>query len=336
MKKKRQFLSDLNGNKMVEIPFIKLFQKNKELRNQLYQQYLKTEPIPEVSLYWENFYSSDEVARMIEENRDHALYTLRSEFHNLLVKKELPEKYYKHSIDHTKIIIDLKVLFTDMEDFKKIVLRKMVHNAKEFAENFAKVIIFKLEDIGILNLTKIILNDFLQEQKNGIIERELIFENEYQFQKRHGFSFESAKAEYRELKRYSDVYITEYLKNLSKALPPQPTPTFINKFDNISEVEIYKHFKAGLVDKQYLTEKELNEYLKAAFELKTKPETLFKLKHTPTKQKIYTVFYVYYKDISQKKHEKQKEYAALLGDYFEGYKTKIIQTNWARDYKTKK
>ncbi len=116
----------------------------------------------------------------------------------------------------------------------------------------------------------------------------------------------------------------------------QETPTFTNNFDNIKPNDIYKHFKAGLVETGYLTEQELNEYLKAAFELKTKPETLFKLKHTPTKQKIYTVFYVYYKDISQKKHERQKEYAALLGDFFEGYKTKIIQTNWARDYKTKR
>ena len=113
----------------------------------------------------------------------------------------------------------------------------------------------------------------------------------------------------------------------------QGTPNFINNFDNINTNEIHKHFRTGLVEKGYLTEQELNEYLKAAFELKTKPETLFKLKHTPTKQKIYTVFYIYYKDISQKKHERQKEYAALLGDFFEGYKTEIIQTNWARDYK---
>jgi hypothetical protein len=48
------------------------------------------------------------------------------------------------------------------------------------------------------------------------------------------------------------------------------------------------------------------------------------------------VFYVYYKDISGKKHESQKEYVALLGDYFEGYKNNVIQTNWARDYKTKR
>ena len=116
----------------------------------------------------------------------------------------------------------------------------------------------------------------------------------------------------------------------------QQQPTIRTIFDYITPVEIYKHFKAGLVEKGYLTEQELNEYFKAAFELKTTPETLFKLKHTPTKQKIYTVFYVYYKDISQKKHERQKEYAALLGDFFEGYKTEIIQTNWARDYKTKR
>ena len=129
-------------------------------------------------------------------------------------------------------------------------------------------------------------------------------------------------------------------ENKLKSLPPQQTetktPTFTNNFDNIKPTEIYKHFKAGLVEKGYLTEQEINEYLKAAFELKTKPETLFKLKHTPTKQKIYTVFYIYYKDVSQKKHERQKEYAALLGDFFEGYKTEIIQTNWARDYKTKR
>ena len=133
-------------------------------------------------------------------------------------------------------------------------------------------------------------------------------------------------------------------QNNIEPLPPQQTeteteqgtPTFTNNFDNIKPTEIYKHFKAGLVEKGYLTEQELNEYLKAAFELKIIPETLFKLKHTPTKQKIYTVFYIYYKDIAQKKHERQKEYAALLGDFFEGYKTETIQTNWARDYKTKR
>lgn len=153
---------------------------------------------------------------------------------------------------------------------------------------------------------------------------------------------EQDKNQLTEAERYK-VFLENLLIHLNTPSPQQTetktgqeTPTFTNNFDNIKPTEIYKHFKANLVEKGYLTEQELNEYLKAAFELKTIPETLFKLKHTPTKQKIYTVFYIYYKDISQKKHERQKEYAALLGDFFEGYKTEIIQTNWARDYKTKR
>jgi hypothetical protein len=136
--------------------------------------------------------------------------------------------------------------------------------------------------------------------------------------------------------------ITDILK--PQALPPQQneskkeqeTRTFTNNFDQINPTEIYEHFKAGLVEKGYLTEQELNKYLKVAFEIKTVPETLFKLKQTPTKQKIYTVFYTYYKDIAQKKHNTQKKYASLLGDFFEGYNTDIIKTNWARDYKIKR
>lgn len=114
------------------------------------------------------------------------------------------------------------------------------------------------------------------------------------------------------------------------------TPFFQNNFDNIEQGVIYNHFKAGLVEKGYLTEQDLIEYLKAAFEFKAKPERLFKLKQIPSMQKIYTVFYVYYKDVSGKIHKRQRDYAALLGEYFEGYDTEIIQTNWSREYKVKR
>jgi hypothetical protein len=137
--------------------------------------------------------------------------------------------------------------------------------------------------------------------------------------------------EYHEYRKQNLLINTNY-KNQGKSA----MPSFTNNFDNIKPDEIFMHFKQGLVDKGYLTENELSEYLRAAFELKAIPETLFKLKHTPTKQKIYTIFYNYYKDIAQKKHNRQTEYAALLGDYFEGYKTAIIQTNWAKEYKAKR
>jgi len=145
------------------------------------------------------------------------------------------------------------------------------------------------------------------------------------------------KTDYQILKDRYKSYLEQ-----KQGLPTQQTetitkqPNFTNNFDNVTTVEIFEHFNAGLVNKGYLTEQELNEYLKAAFELKTKPKRPFKLKHTPSKQRIYTLFYIYYKDISQKKHDRQKDYAELLGDYFEGYKTETIRTNWARDYKAKK
>jgi hypothetical protein len=110
----------------------------------------------------------------------------------------------------------------------------------------------------------------------------------------------------------------------------QGTPTFTNYFDKITPTEIYKHFKAGLVEKGYLTEQELNEYLKAAFELKTKPETLFKIKDAPNKATIEAVYYRYYKNVAGKIHGKQKQYAALLGDYFEGYKTTTVSSNFSK------
>jgi hypothetical protein len=103
---------------------------------------------------------------------------------------------------------------------------------------------------------------------------------------------------------------------------------FKNNFDNVKPIEIYNHFKAGLADKGYLTEQELNEYLKAAFELQTIPEALFKFKDAPTKQKITNIFYQYFKNIAGTPHGKQIKYAALLGDYFVGYVTKNVSTNF--------
>jgi hypothetical protein len=128
------------------------------------------------------------------------------------------------------------------------------------------------------------------------------------------------------------------LVNEIQNLPPQTTetkiaqrtPTFTNNFDNIEPTEIYKHFKTGLVEKGYLTEQELNEYLKAAFEFKKIPKTLFKIKNAPRKAAIEAVFYTYYKNLAGKIHGRQTLYAALLGNYFEGYKTNTVSSNFSK------
>jgi len=142
------------------------------------------------------------------------------------------------------------------------------------------------------------------------------------------------------LSEFHEIFIEDkpLLAMIKEPLPPQQPetkteqgkPAFTNNFDNIKPTEIYKHFKAGLVDKGYLTEQELNEYLKAAFELKTIPETLFKIKDAPNKAAIEAVFYRYYKNVAGKIHGKQNQYAALLGNYFEGYKTTTVSSNFSK------
>ena len=123
-------------------------------------------------------------------------------------------------------------------------------------------------------------------------------------------------------------------------IPPQQpepeTPSFQNNFDKVKPAEIYKHFKTGLVDKGYLTEWELRDYLKAAFELGTIPESLFKIKDAPSKERIYTVFYTYYLNVAGKPYKKQPHYIELLGNYFEGFSNQTIKTNWAKGYSPKK
>ena len=105
---------------------------------------------------------------------------------------------------------------------------------------------------------------------------------------------------------------------------------FTNNFDRIETKDVYDHFTTGLVNSKMLTEKELENFLIAAFQNQTIPAKLFKLKGGVTKGSIVKVFYQYYRDIAGKTHGKQKEYAGLLGDYFQGYQTSTISSNFSK------
>lgn len=103
-----------------------------------------------------------------------------------------------------------------------------------------------------------------------------------------------------------------------------------NNFDFVDINKVFNHFKSGLVDKKYLSESVLLDFLDAAFDKKKPPKELFTLTDYPTKKKIIAVFKVYYRDLAQSPYGKQKEYAALLGDYFIGYNTTNVSTNFSR------
>ncbi len=188
------------------------------------------------------------------------------------------------------------------------------------------------------------LEEFLSDDANNTINDFIEFETEkaldyQQYYPKRRLMKKEEKAMYYDLARWIEAIkvhtplLRDNKEEPIKALverTDQKQPNFKNNFDTIAPDVIYKHFKTGLVDKGYLTEQELNDYLKAAFEFKTSPETLFKIKDAPTKATIEAVFYKYYKNVSGKIHGKQSKYAALLGDYFEGYNTATLRSNFSK------
>ena len=77
---------------------------------------------------------------------------------------------------------------------------------------------------------------------------------------------------------------------------------FTNNFDAADEDEIYRYFYDKLVKKKMLTQAELNEFLISAFQENTPPKKRFKLKNVPTKGKVISIFYEYFKDEALRPH----------------------------------
>lgn|GEM_PF-3553397 len=114
----------------------------------------------------------------------------------------------------------------------------------------------------------------------------------------------------------------------TKSVEPLTLNDLKNNFDNVEISEVYNHFYNAFVKSRHFTERELLEYVYCAFDKMKVPDTLFILKNTPTKHKVMKVFYSYYKDVAGKPYGKQKRYAALLGEYFNGYTTEAVSTNF--------
>lgn len=105
---------------------------------------------------------------------------------------------------------------------------------------------------------------------------------------------------------------------------------FKNNFDNVTESKIIEYFTKHLVEKRYLTKETLTKYLKQAFELKTPPIQKFSFENLPTQGKIRKVFYDYFSTTAGKPSGRKLEYVKLLGEYFNGFETHKINTNFSK------
>jgi len=131
----------------------------------------------------------------------------------------------------------------------------------------------------------------------------------------------------------------ELLKATKEQKPPQQDTsetqkedfTFENNFDNIESKDVYEHFKAGLVDNQYIDEKTLRKFLNTAFnnyEDSNPPKNKIKMKNTSNAiGVIIRVFHEYYNKQLTKKEKKEK-YVKLLTDYFTDFKYERVHRNF--------
>lgn len=135
---------------------------------------------------------------------------------------------------------------------------------------------------------------------------------------------------------FTDILEKFIQSEYEKAQPQQTEPNpgdvieFKNTFDTVKESEVLKYFTKNLVEKGYLTKEKLNEYLKHAFELKTPPTQKFSFEKLPTQAKIRKVFYEYFKITAGKPSGQKKEYVKLLGEYFTGFNTEKLVTNFSK------
>jgi len=105
---------------------------------------------------------------------------------------------------------------------------------------------------------------------------------------------------------------------------------FTNNFDRVDENEIYRYFYDKLVKKKMLTEAELDKFLISAFKKRHHQRNVSNLKNHLQRKKVTRIFYGYFTDTAQRPHGKQGQYASLLGEYFEGYKTSTVKTNFSK------
>jgi len=124
--------------------------------------------------------------------------------------------YGDYNFSEIKTLKDLKIINSQIEDFKNLVISKKEYKAKEYSLSTTKSIVTKLESIGIPKLTKLILKNFVEDNENiNLLVTNVLEFNEFSFKKEYGLSFANAERNFRELKRYADNYITDYLKEIS-------------------------------------------------------------------------------------------------------------------------
>ena len=152
-------------------------------------------------------------------------------------------KFKGQSYIESELFENLNKINTELEDFQKIVLNDTSTSLKEYSENFARNIIYKLENNYLPKFLTWFLKDFINEDENIPFTAAHIVEfNDHSFYQHYGISPTEAERKYRELKTYANNYLLTYLEEY-----------------NIKEEAIIKKFAhIGFLDSKELINELLN------------------------------------------------------------------------------
>jgi hypothetical protein len=321
-KKEREFSRDLDGNfNIVVMPFVKYFKDDADLKNRLFEEYLKTELKPNFGLYSEKHLAADELKNV--RNNETKVDKLWSDYIELIKIEELPKEFYTHHISDTTIYEELSFVKQKMDDFYKT-KETETDKQEKYAISFAKIVINTLDRLSLPKLKKEILNKFVENKENTDLFMQ------HSWFKMPKTIYDKALRDFRNLKTFADNYIVKHLKN-EQLQQTEPEPfdlsdtsavektSFINKFDRVPESKVIEYFTKNLVENKHLTKETLTAYLKQAFELETLTGQKYSFENVTTRGKIVSIFYKYYRETADKPYGKQKKYLELLKLYFNGF-----------------
>lgn len=345
MKKEREFLKELNHNGK-EIPFSRYFQENKYLRRKLFSQYIKTDLQPSLNLYFNKYFTDKEIQNGLKKASENIAVSLcyipktafeikmretQKEFFEKVTEKSIEKKYFCHQIKNTNISTVLTFILQDIEDFKRRVIIESGYDAKQYSDAFTKNLINKLENLQIPELTKLILKDFIKDTEN--LDLDMVKWNDS--------TIKNIDERYRELKRYANNNLNDYLKNIllkSESQEPQPIQNKVNVFCKTMPLSIpQEHFKILTTKnskngKPFLTQNQYDIFIKRAFLGENHLQKL-KFNQAPKgeKLKIQYLFRQFYKNYGFEYFntgQTQDIFIKLLTENFIGWDFKNVKNNF--------
>lgn len=177
---------------------------NAEILNAVFQEFIALKPKPKAHLYFKEFISDSEWAEMVSVSETTYGRQLYDEFYRKKIDGELEEKYYGRQIIETKTVRLLNGIHSDIELFKKYVMRDdNINNYHLFAEVTVGSMIAKASQLDIFNMRLSVLTQFLNDNNN-------IHLTLYTFDKPDL----GIKDNYEILKRHADNLIRDELRNI--------------------------------------------------------------------------------------------------------------------------